>query len=826
MKKNAFLILTVLLFSGLTKAQSISDIKTADQIKGVDALTWSELDSAIVKANALVNNSTEGEGEGQFAVGSKALLQTAIAAAVTFRSSTPLNQTAIDIAVENLYDACTNLEKTVHALEVGICDSMATKETRYLYQNLRTMTTRGLMLGQQYVTGVGAGWTGNDDRSDVKDVCGDYPSFWGQDMNTVQNNSDINSLRYKVKKAYGLGAAVTFNWHMNDMDMRGFRPTDVNNERIVATIIPGGSKHTQYKTLLKKVGRFMKSLRGKNGESIPFVFRPFHEHHGNWFWWGPQFTTAEEFSTIWQFTITYLRDSLNVHSFLTAISPSPNGSDKNSYYINYPGDDYVDIFGTDFYFDIISADGSQNNFVNTLRVIAQCAIDKGKIAAITEFGQNQMNTLDFFTDNILWPLKFDSLASHIVYANLWNNEYGDRFVPYPGSSIIPDFIEFYNDPYTLFTEDLPNLYQLPAADTSAPWYVRTFDTTFLATANPFTLSVETNERAYLRYSHTDQAFSSMEGIFETGEGSFIHTARISGLQGDRKTVYIRSRDDFGNTTDQSLAINYFIDTTQALIAWTDHVYPIEAWSRGSAPLGNSASTVTKISPVKTAYFRKSIILDSIPTAMRVILKVAGGGAVYINNVEIGRASLPSTNLDYGTNATYTGFATKNLLLNKTQLAALKVGLNDIAVELHGTAQLSAPSFDANVSINATSQVIMPYGSEWQYFDKGYKPQDIKLIDIMNVISADGMPSEFTLYQNYPNPFNPSTAIQFKLPKAGHINLKVFDILGKEVAVLVNEEKQPGVYKVVFNAEGLSSGVYIYRIQNGTSIYTKKMILMK
>ncbi len=826
MEKTTFLILAFIILSGLSRAQSISDFETTDQVKEGEALNWSELDTAIVNANALFNNSIEGEDEGRFAVGSKAVLQTAIAAAVTFRSSTPLNQTAIDIAVESLYDACINLEKTVHALDVGICDSMATKETRYLYQNLRTLTTRGLMLGQQYVTGVGAGWTGNDDRSDVKDVCDDYPSFWGQDMNTVQGNGNLTSLRYKVKKAYNLGAAVTFNWHMSDMNMRGFRPTDVNNERIVATLIPGGSKHTQYKTLLKKVGRFMKSLRGKNGESIPFVFRPFHEHHGNWFWWGPQFTTAEEFSTVWQFTITYLRDSLNVHNFLTAISPSPSGTDKNSYYINYPGDNYIDIFGTDFYFDAGSADASQNNFVNTLRIVAQCAIDKNKIAAITEFGQNQMATLDLFTRNILQPLKFDSLASHIVYANLWNNEYGDRFVPYPGSAIIPDFLEFYNDPYTLFTKDIPQLYRLPVADSTAPVYVKTFDSTLLATTNPFPLQVETNEKAYVRYSYTDQAFSSMEGIFETGEGSYIHTAWISGLQGDRKTVYIRSRDDFGNTTDQSLAINYFIDTTQALIAWTDHVYPIEAWSRGSAPLGNSASTVTKISPVKTVYFRRSLTLDSIPASMRVILKVAGGAAVYINNVEIGRSSLPSTDLDYGTNTTYTGFVTKNLSLNKTQLAALQVGLNDIAVELHGTAQLSAPSFDANISINVTSQVIMPYGSEWQYFDKGYKPQDIKLIDIINVILADGIPSEFTLYQNYPNPFNPSTVIQFELPKAGHVNLKVFDILGKEVAALVNEEKQPGVYRVVFTAEGLSSGVYIYRIQNGSSIYTKKMILMK
>ncbi len=831
MRIITFLILALAYFSGLSRAQIISDFETTDHVTSIVLLDWSELDSAIVSTNVLFNNSTEGSSEGQFAVGSKAALQASISLATTFRSSSPASQALIDTAVENLYNACIDLEKSVHAINVGISDSLATKETRYLYQNLRNFTTRGLMLGQQYVTGVGAGWTGNDDRSDMKDVCGDYPSFWGQDLNTVQGNGNLNSLAYKVKKAYNLGAVITFNWHMSDMDGRGFYASAVNNERIVKTLIPGGTKHNAYTQLLKKVGRFMKTLRGKNGESIPFVFRPFHEHHGNWFWWGPQFTTAEEFSEVWQFTLSYLRDTLDVHNFVTAISPSPskNGGvyTKNSYYVNYPGDKYVDIFGTDFYFNSSDADASQNDFVGTLRTVVQCAIDKGKIAALTEFGQNHMATPDLFTDNILQPLKYDSLASHIVYANLWNNEYSDRYVPYPGSTIIPDFIKFYNDPYTLFTKDLPKLYQLPVADTSAPWYVTRFDTTLLEITIPFTVKVETNEKATMRYSYTDQAFSSMDGVFETGEGSYIHTAHIGGLQSDRKTLYIRSRDDFGNTNSQSLAISYSIDTTQALIAWTDQYYPIASWPRGLAPLGNSSSAVTKISPVLTAYFRKSITLDTIPTAMRIILKGEGGAAVYVNNVEFGRTNLPSGDLNYNTRATYTSAFTAYLFSGNAQLAALKKGSNIFAIELHGTTQIPAPSIDANIVINLNSQEILSYGSEWEYFDKGIKPQDIKLADIhTSVVSGKELPSEFKLYSNYPNPFNPSTVIQFDLPKAGVVNLKVFDILGREVATLMNEEKQQGIYKVKYNAQGLSSGVYFYRFQSGSYVSIKKMILMK
>jgi hypothetical protein len=89
-----------------------------------------------------------------------------------------------------------------------------------------------------------------------------------------------------------------------------------------------------------------------------------------------------------------------------------------------------------------------------------------------------------------------------------------------------------------------------------------------------------------------------------------------------------------------------------------------------------------------------------------------------------------------------------------------------------------------------------------------------------------LPLDYVLYQNYPNPFNPSTTIQYSIPKKSSVTLKVYDILGNEVTSLVNEEKHPGVYSVIFNARGLASGVYFYRITAGEFRKTKKMILMK
>ena len=87
-------------------------------------------------------------------------------------------------------------------------------------------------------------------------------------------------------------------------------------------------------------------------------------------------------------------------------------------------------------------------------------------------------------------------------------------------------------------------------------------------------------------------------------------------------------------------------------------------------------------------------------------------------------------------------------------------------------------------------------------------------------------AEFTLYQNYPNPFNPTTTINFDVPQKERIHLTVFDVLGREVAVLVDGEKERGSHSVLFNVQGIASGVYFYRLKSGAATVTKKMIVQK
>jgi hypothetical protein len=89
-----------------------------------------------------------------------------------------------------------------------------------------------------------------------------------------------------------------------------------------------------------------------------------------------------------------------------------------------------------------------------------------------------------------------------------------------------------------------------------------------------------------------------------------------------------------------------------------------------------------------------------------------------------------------------------------------------------------------------------------------------------------IPNDFILKQNYPNPFNPSTKIEYSIPSESFVELKVFDVLGNEVASLVNEQQQAGVYRADFSADNLPSGMYFARITANEFTQVVKMILLK
>ncbi len=103
---------------------------------------------------------------------------------------------------------------------------------------------------------------------------------------------------------------------------------------------------------------------------------------------------------------------------------------------------------------------------------------------------------------------------------------------------------------------------------------------------------------------------------------------------------------------------------------------------------------------------------------------------------------------------------------------------------------------------------------------------LKMSPPTGVVKNSELPSDFVLFQNYPNPFNPSTTIQFALPQPGKVSLRIYNLLGREVALLVDDKLPAGIHRVVFDAKGLSSGLYFYRLQAGDFSQVQRLTLLK
>jgi hypothetical protein len=157
--------------------------------------------------------------------------------------------------------------------------------------------------------------------------------------------------------------------------------------------------------------------------------------------------------------------------------------------------------------------------------------------------------------------------------------------------------------------------------------------------------------------------------------------------------------------------------------------------------------------------------------------------------------------------------------------------NGDVIQLQGqsqTATITAINYTTNtITVDRSLTWTSGLGISLAY--SGIAP-DIGAYEYNSATSIDstlsGAPTAFELYQNYPNPFNPTTNIGFRIVDGGFISLKVYDILGNEVATVVDEEKPAGTYEVKFNATELSSGIYFYQLITGTYVSTKSMILIK
>lgn len=357
-----------------------------------------------------------------------------------------------------------------------LVDKNATDETAALFYKMKTLAKTKIMFGHQDDTKSGKTPGFVTGMSDVKEVTGAFPAVYGWDLIDIasfqrngwfDNQADL--IRQQTVDAYNRGGINTYCWHYWNPVLSKSPGQDGYNEgynaafyynnaqaAAVPQILPGGNYNEVYKMSLDRVANYIKSIQTNEGVLIPIIFRPFHEMDGNWFWWGAGHCTAQEYKDLYKYTVTYLRDVKQVHNVLFAWSPDRGAATEEQYLAYYPGNDYVDVLGTDQYEDLKKASGI-TTASNKLKIISDYAIKNNKIAALTETGLANLTTSDWYTEILLKAMTQQKIE--LSYALVWYNG-GDYYTPIKGQPAEGDFIKFKNNPTMVFGDKVTNMYKL------------------------------------------------------------------------------------------------------------------------------------------------------------------------------------------------------------------------------------------------------------------------------------------------------------------------------------------------------------------------------
>jgi mannan endo-1,4-beta-mannosidase len=315
-------------------------------------------------------------------------------------------------------------------------------------------------LGHEDSTAYGVGWSGADDRSDVKSLCGAHVAVHGWDVFGLEKGAAKNGdgvefarMRRLIVAAHRRGGINTISWHV-DNPVSGKNAWD--RTRAVHEILPGKRLHERYVGYLDRVASFLLTLVGDQGELVPIIFRPFHEHTGSWFWWGAAHTNAADYIALWRFTVDHLRGARGLDHLLFAFSPGGGELRRDADYLyRYPGDEYVDVFGVDHYYG-----NRASELVRVAEVVVRVAEKRGKIPALTEVGaRGGLNAAgidaDWVLASLVGPLAKSPIASRIAYALAWRNASADHcFLPYPGHAGARSFESLCNDARVVLENDL------------------------------------------------------------------------------------------------------------------------------------------------------------------------------------------------------------------------------------------------------------------------------------------------------------------------------------------------------------------------------------
>mmetsp|Transcript_10421 Transcript_10421/g.19070 ORF Transcript_10421/g.19070 Transcript_10421/m.19070 type:complete len:478 (-) Transcript_10421:19-1452(-) len=389
-------------------------------------------------------------------------------------------------------------------------DPRATIETCRLYHNLKKKLPNKTLFGHQDTVVDGVHWDPDDvdydvdEKSDVFDVTGDMPAVYGWDLawergginatgqlQISRRNIDqvpYHNIKRWVRRAHENGSINTFSMHLNnpvaDCNIRrGAEAVPLTNQpgpnrgdpncglaktawfrdqptEACHHILPRRKYHERFLMYLDVVADFFLDLKDADGKYIPIIFRPFHEYNHEWSWWGVTHCSEEDFLRLWRMTIRHLRDKRGIHHLLYVAAPQ-DAWDEKMYMTRYPGDEWCDILGLDWY-KLSASDGQWEDLGKTLVMLAELAQKKNKVYALTEVGfQYTVPSGTWWTQHLLpaigmkyawWTER--KVLPHPAWLLVWRNVHENaHFVAYPGSKDEKDFVEFYHSSSIVFQRE-------------------------------------------------------------------------------------------------------------------------------------------------------------------------------------------------------------------------------------------------------------------------------------------------------------------------------------------------------------------------------------
>lgn len=335
--------------------------------------------------------------------------------------------------------------------------SARTPEALAMLQTLKTLPEKGVfMFGHHDDPVYGIRWDGDENRSDVKSVCGDYPAMMSFDLGHIELNDSVNldkvsfdRIRREVVAQYERGGMSSFSWHL-DNPLTGKDTWDVSDSTVVRSVLPGGANHEKFITWLDRAADYMNSIRTADGTKVPVLFRPWHEHTGSWFWWGQKLCSTEEYKALWSMTYNRMKEK-GADQLLWAYSPGIEPNDTTEYLERYPGDSIVDLIGVDAYqFERAAYEQALDK---SLRIMTQIGKSHNKAIAVTETGYETIPDSTWWTGTLMPIIQKYPISYVLVWRNAREKE-NHFYAPYPGQVSEQDFVKFYNDPKTLFAGDM------------------------------------------------------------------------------------------------------------------------------------------------------------------------------------------------------------------------------------------------------------------------------------------------------------------------------------------------------------------------------------